>query len=264
MSEFQKHLYMILYPNEALIASELNPSDFGKHYAIGSPKHYVGKVIFAQIDLQFRNPYFDIDTVLAQTSSGEPGVPKKTKFISSYRVLEHINLDAVQKLFLVTVDGHVLELNPEKTYDVPHQEDRIRIYLEICPIHMMVASNLTPPQFARHVTTEVKGKSAPKMFFTQLDLDPVAILESDLLVSPIPNVNPAHLKECILELKNKPEKKTKTISLRSNFENISYSKIRHGFWMAKGDKFLFFRMPSVEELERNHYQWYRSVYKIYV
>ena len=31
MSEFQKHLYLILHPNEALVASQLSPEEFGAH-----------------------------------------------------------------------------------------------------------------------------------------------------------------------------------------------------------------------------------------
>ena len=53
MSEFQKHLYMVLYPNEALIASELSPAEFGMHYAVGSPRHFIGKTVFAEIDIDF-------------------------------------------------------------------------------------------------------------------------------------------------------------------------------------------------------------------
>lgn len=263
MSEFKKHLYLILYPNEALVASELDPEAFGKHYSIGSPKHYVGKVIFAEVDVNYRNDYFNIEEMLSQTVSEVPGEPKKTKFISSYRVLEHIDLNAIQKLYLVTVDGQVLGLDPEKEYKIPHQEDRMRIYMEICPINLMVASNLTPQSFSFHVVKEVMGKSAPKLFFTQLDIDAHALLETELFVSPIPNVNPAHLKACLSELNEKPEKRTKTISLYSNFDNISYAKIRHGYWISDGDSVVFFKMKNPEELERENYSWYRSVYKIY-
>lgn len=263
MAEFTKHLYMILYPNEALVASELDPEAFGKHYSIGSPKHYVGKVIFAEIDLNFRNDYFAIDEMLEQTTSGKPGVPKRTKFISSYRVLEHVDLNAIKKLYLVTVDGQVLGIEPQLEYKVSHKEDRIRVFMEICPINLLVASNLTPPSFAYHVVKEVKGKSAPKLFFTQLDIDVQSLLEAELFVAPIPNVNPSHLKACIQELKDNPKKRTKTISLFSNFDNISYAKIRHGYWISNGEEMLFFKMPSPEELERINYSWYRSVYKIY-
>jgi hypothetical protein len=58
---FQKHLYQILYPNQALIASQLGPQDFARHYLVGSIRHYNGKLVFAEINPDFRNPYFAID-----------------------------------------------------------------------------------------------------------------------------------------------------------------------------------------------------------
>jgi hypothetical protein len=67
MADYQKHLYLILFPNEALVASQLSPEEFGKHYSIGSPRHFMGKVIFAELDISFRDDYFRIDEFLAQT-----------------------------------------------------------------------------------------------------------------------------------------------------------------------------------------------------
>ena len=61
MSEFQKHLYLILHPNEALVASQLSPEEFGSHYSIGSPRHFTGKVIFAEIDINYREEFLRID-----------------------------------------------------------------------------------------------------------------------------------------------------------------------------------------------------------
>ena len=110
MSEFQKHLYLILHPNEALVASQLSPEEFGSHYSIGSPRHFTGKVIFAEVDINYREEFLRIDEYLAQTESGIPGKPKRTKFVKSYRVLEHIDLAALRKLYLVTTDGAVLGL----------------------------------------------------------------------------------------------------------------------------------------------------------
>ncbi len=58
--EYKNRLYLILHPDSALVASQLNPEQFAKHYVAGSSRHYEGKVIFASIDINFRNPYFDI------------------------------------------------------------------------------------------------------------------------------------------------------------------------------------------------------------
>jgi len=264
MSEFQKHLYMVLYPNEALIASELSPAEFGMHYAVGSPRHFMGKTVFAEIDIHFRHDYFHIDQILMESKSEIPGQPKKTKFISSYRVLEHMDLKAIQELFLVTVDGQVLGIKPKAEYDLKHLDDeRIRLYQEICPIHLLVGANLNPPDFGKYVVSEFTSKGAPKLFFTKMDIDVKHILEENIIVSPVTNVNPGHLKDCLQELKDKPDKKTKTISLASSFFNMSYAKIRQGFWIVEEDNFLYFPFPSPEELEEKNYEFYRSVYKVY-
>ena len=142
MSIFEKHLYLILFPNEALVASQLSPEEFGKHYSIGSPRHFTGKVIFAEVDINYRNEYLRINENLTYTESDKPGVPKRTKFVKSYRVLEHIDLSALRSLYLVTTDGAVLGLDrsPE-----PHDYgngDRVRVYQEICPLRLLVASRL--------------------------------------------------------------------------------------------------------------------------
>src|SRR5512142_110847 len=108
MAEYQKHLYLILYPNEALVASQLSPEAFGKHYSVGTPRHFNGKVIFAEIDVNYRDPnnYLRIDEYLGYTKPDTTGgAPKRTTFVKSYRVLEHIDFSSLLKLYLVTTDG---------------------------------------------------------------------------------------------------------------------------------------------------------------
>jgi len=100
--EYKKRLYQILYPNNSLVASQLNPEQFGKHYQVGTSRHYVGKVIFAEVDADFRSDFFNIEEGFADVVPHTDGRPKATKFICSYRVLEHIDLDALKNLYLVT------------------------------------------------------------------------------------------------------------------------------------------------------------------
>ncbi len=265
MTELQKHLYLILYPNEALVGSQLSPGEFGRHYAVGSPKHFSGKVVFAEVDINFRNDYFKIDDYLKNTDSGVPGIPKKTKFIKSYRVMEHIDLDALKNLYLVTVDGYVLELNKSQDFARFHQEKRIRIYQEICPLQVLVASNLGPIRFSEYITAETESKGAPKIFFTQYNIHIEDVLKhkeaKPLPTSPLPNVNPTNLNVALMELAGDSTKRTKTISLNEIFEQISYSKIKHGFWLADSNQAIFYPLPDMHELEEKHYYWWRSVYK---
>lgn len=254
------HLYMIVHPNNALVASQLNPEQFGEHYTIGSAKHHEGKVIFAEVDPEYRDPYFDIENYLKQTVPHSDGTPKKTKYISSYTVLEHVKLSAIKSLYLVTVNGKVLELK-SKPYTVHNEPGMVRLYQEICPLSNLVASTLDQRAFGKYITTGTRSKGSPKIFFTQYDFDIKAFLHTTkhghIKHSPIPDTNLNRMLDYLTELERHPEKKTKTINLISTFSKVSYKVIRHGFWFASPDDFLFFPMPTVAKLERDHYAWWR-------
>jgi hypothetical protein len=261
MSEFKKHLYLILFPNEALVASQLTPEEFGKHYSIGSPRHFSGKVIFVEVDINHRQEYFRIDEYLKETESGIPGRPKRTKFVKSYRVLEHIDLSALQKLYLVTTDGGVLGLDRCELLPIHAYKNRVRLFQEICPLRLLVASSLTPPQFGHYISEETWSKGAPKIFFTQYDIDVDAVVASNAVTAynmgPLPNVNPTNLPTALKELLEDPNMKTKTVSLNPNLDFVSYKIIRHGFWFSDGPNTVFYRMPSMEELHEKHPSWWR-------
>ncbi len=262
MPDLAKHLYMILYPNEALVASQLSPEDFGKHYSVGSARHFQSKVIFAEVDCSYRNEYLRIDEYLKQTESGKPGVPKRTKFVKSYRVLEHIEFDALRKLFLVTPDGATLGLEKgQEPADV--HEGRLHVYQEICPLRLLVVSNLDPHAFGAHITSESWSKGAPKIFFTQYDIDVEAVVHRKEIhafnTGPLPNVNPNNLPAALKELHADPSKKTKTVSLNPNLDVMSYKAIQPGFWFADGVSVAFYRMPTMDELHYKHYSWWRHL-----
>lgn len=263
MSKFQKHLYLILHPNEALVASELSPEAFGAHYSIGSPRHFTGKVIFAEVDINYRHEYLRIDDYLAQTRSGKPGVPKRTKFVKSYRVLEHIDLSALQELYLVTTDGAVLGLDASGEPADSGRKGRVRVYQEICPLRLVVASSLEPQKFGAYITEGTWSKGAPKIFFTQWDIDAEAVVKRKDVVSfsmgPLPNVNPTNLPTALTELAEDPKKKTKTVSLNGSLDLMSYKNIQPGFWFSDGKATRFYRMPTMEELHDKHRAWWRRL-----
>jgi len=106
---------MIVFPINALVASQLEPEDFGMHYAVGSTKHYSGKVIFVEVDINFQHPYFDVEYYLKQTVP-DPVTkrPKRTKFISSYGVIENVPLHVLKNLYLVKANGKVLPLEKQQ------------------------------------------------------------------------------------------------------------------------------------------------------
>ncbi len=261
MPEFEKHLYMILYPNEALVASQLSPEAFGKHYAVGSPRHFQGKVIFAEVDIQYRNEYLRIEDTLRQTEKA--GGPKRTKFVKSYRVLEHVEFSALRKLYLVTTDGVVLGLDKGEDPVSSGGQRRVRVYQEICPLRLLVASPLDPHEFGRYITKETWSKGAPKIFFTQYDIDVEGVAgRNEVLgfgMGPLPNVHPANLPNALRELTADTTKLTKTVSLNPNLDSMSYKAIQPGFWFADEAATAFYRMPTMDELHYKHYSWWRHL-----
>jgi len=262
MSDFAKHLYLILFPNEALVASQLTPEEFGKHYSIGSSRHFTGKVIFVEVDIDFRHEYLRIDDYLKLTESPIPGRPKRTKFVKSYRVLEHVDFTALQKLYLVTTDGAVLGL--EKS--LPEDDEApgpVRVYQEICPLRLLVASSLDAAQFGLFITEETWSRGAPKIFFTKYNIDVEATVRDNAVhaynMGPLPNVNPTNLPTAFKELQEDPTKKTKTVSLNPNLDSVSYKLIKQGFWFTSGKETIFYRMPGIEELREKHSSWWRHL-----
>ncbi|MGE5456881.1 MAG: hypothetical protein ACM3RX_00850 [Methanococcaceae archaeon] len=262
MPDYEKHLYMIVFPINALVASQLEPDKFGEHYTMSSAKHFSGKVIFAQIDPNFRNDYFEIDRYLSLTVPHEDGTPKRTKFISSYKVLEYIDIEAIKDLYLVTTNGKVLPIKPAE-YTAYNEPGRIRIYQEICPLETLVASNKDQREFGKFITTQTKSKGAPKICFTQIDfnLDEFFRLNKnkEIFTIDLPDVNPYRFFDCIMELKANPDKLTKTISLGSLLKDISFKFLRHGFWFVSGEEMKFFPMPSMSDLENKYYYWWKFV-----
>src|SRR5688572_12679260 len=126
---FQNRLYMILFPNTALVGSQLAPDDFGKHFNSASSKYYSGKLIFAEIDPAFRHNYFDLDVTLGKLQPHADGRPKSTKYVSTYRVLEHVDFDAILALYITTSDGATLQLK-QGEYEARHQSGFIRVFAE--------------------------------------------------------------------------------------------------------------------------------------
>ncbi len=260
---YEQHLYAIMWPNHALVASNLGPDDFGKHYTIGSSRYFHGQVVFAEIDSEFRDDYFEIDRYMAEVVPKPDGSPKRTKFISTYRVLEHLELSAFRNLYITSVEGKVLTLK-QAEYKRQHGPGFIRTFQEICPLNAIVLSYMTPPEFGAFITDPHQAKSAPKVLFTQIDLDIeeyLSTLESNPFhSSPIPNVHPQKLRDQILELRGNPGKKIKGISLDSAFGRMSFLSLRSGFWITAADEMLYWPIPDHDALERDHFEWLRSLH----
>lgn len=261
-NQLQPHLYMICYPNSALVLSQLTPDDFGFRYSYGSASFYSGKLIFAEIDINYRNPYFRIDEAIEQLKPHRDGRPKATKYVSSYRVLEHIDIDAIRTIYIANSDGSCYPLPPGE-YIPDDTEHSPRVYAELSPLSMLTLSKYNLLDFGLWFTNPENIISVPRILYLQVELDIDVFLvhfeTNPLLPSPLEGVHPSKLRDAILDLRKRESKPIKGITLDTAFNKESYRKIRHGFMVADQEKQKFFPMPPLAEIERNNYRFYRSM-----
>lgn len=261
-NQYELRLYAILHPSPALVASQMVPERFAQHYLAGSFRHYSGKVVFARLDPTFRDPYFLIDEALEAVQPHEDGRPKATKFISVYRVLEHLDFQKIERLYLSTPEGAVLELQPNDDVQT-REQGRLRIFAEINPVRMLVLTRMNFLEFGDLATNLSVLRSVPALVYTQLEFDAEAFLNdfeiNPMLPSPLPKVHPSKLRDAIIDLKQRPNKPTKGLLLDSSFDSIPYKLVRHGFMFARHNEYRFFRLPSVKEIEKANYKFWKAM-----
>jgi hypothetical protein len=66
-----------------------------------------------------------------------------------------------------------------------------------------------------------------------------------------------HLKECLIQVKNDPQKHTKTVN-RIQSQSFIFRTINNGFFIADSKEVLFYPFPSEKELNSNYYQWWKT------
>ncbi|MCK4751197.1 MAG: hypothetical protein KAT15_29260 [Bacteroidales bacterium] len=248
-----KKFYYLSATPESLVASHLPPVDFGNYLAVGTKKRTRGQAIFFELDPEkIENlPKEHIEKRLVPYKDGEP---KRSLFLSIYRVLENTPLEAIKNLYLVTDDGKVLELKSHSFK--PDERDVIHLYQQFNPISTRVASKLNPPEFINFLTDTTKPVSAPRIFIAELKLNRLST-HPDAPIRDLPYANPDHLRDCISRLMTSPERQTKTV-IRQFKGELSYRTIGEGFFVGDKESYLYYPFPSPEELENQHYSWWRS------
>lgn len=247
------HLYLSLIP-EALIASALPPEEFGVYYTVGYSKKQAGQAMFVELDPDFRNDFFNIDEGLARCVNHEDGRPKKSVYIATYRVLEHIPLDAVSKLYLVTKFGETLAL--DRSSDYPKDATTLYMYQEIAPTSPLVVSSLDPLDFSQFLTDDTSGIYLPAVCFVDLRLGELAKDPEHGPIGDLPYDYIHHLRECLMELQGK-RIHTKMVDRTHNVE-YPYRMINSGIYLGNGQELAYFPLPSREELRSKYYTWWRS------
>lgn len=248
------YLYLSLLP-EALIASMLSPEEFGTYYAVGSVKKSRGQAMFFEVDPTFRDPYFRVDDAYARCVPHEDGSLKASVYISVYRVLEHMDFNALKHLYLTTMDGRTLELSPSN--EIPNSGEQLHLYQEIVPVSPLVVSRLSPMDFIDSIVRNpVPLISVPALVFTELQLGELADDPEMGLMENLPYSNHDHLRQCLSDVKTKYAA-TKMVD-RSSSPNVQYRTIKNGFFVGNKKQLSYFPMPSQEEIRTNNYRWFRS------
>ncbi len=248
------HLYLSLLP-EALIFSQLDPDEFGTYYAVGSQKKSRGPAMFLEIDPSFRHPYFHMEAALERCKPHEDGSPKSSLYVSVYRVLEHMDLDAMQKLYLVTSDGRTLGLSAEDYK--PIEENGLHLYQEIAPVTPLVVSRLDPVNFYDLIVKNPTSLiTVPAIAYTELQLGELATDPIMGISENLPYGNSDHLRQCLADVKTKYVS-TKMVD-RISSPVVQYRTIKNGFFFGNQKALKFFPMLRPEVLRAEHYRWFRS------
>lgn len=238
---------------ESLVASQLPPVEFGNYLAVGTRKRTRGQAVFFELDPD-KLPDLPRDYMNERLVPYKDGDPKHSVYLSIYRVMEKVPMDAIKSLFLVTDDGRVLEIKAGKYK--PDPADQVHLYQQFNPITTRVASKLTPPEFINFLTDPEKLVSTPRLFIVELTLGRLA-MDSYAPIHDLPYPNPDHLRDCLSRLKSSRERLTKTV-IRQYKGELSYRTIRNGFFIGEMENYLYFPFPGTEDLEDKYYYWWRS------
>jgi len=247
------HYYMLCYRFSALVASHLEPEDFGRYMAVGDQKNTKGNVLFFEINPDLRGNYFRLSDIEQRCVPHADGSPKRSKYISIYRVLEHLEIADTGRLYLGTADGRVLGLEPSD-YNATQEDAGPNLYQELSPVSPMVVSVLPPAAFIRFITAKENPMRVPRLLFADLLIDRD---DSGRLAGYLPYADPMHILDCIRELESGSEKMTKTVSRDPHLHGF-FRTIRRGFFLGDADHLRFYRFPERRVLEIEHAKWWRS------
>ena len=248
------YLYFSATP-EALIASNLEPEKFGRYLAVGTQKRSRGQAVFFELDMDLMGDVISKKYIEENCIPRTDGSPKRSLYLSIYRVIEHVPLEALKSLYLTTDDGRVLILDQSEF--INPKGESLHLYQELCPVTPRIASTLNPVDFVGHVCDKNNSISVPKLLCVQLDLGELAYDPVAGSVEDLPYSNIYHLRDCLIGLLQNKSKRTKTV-VRFFNGDVQYRTCKNGFFIGDGEKCIFYPFPSKEELEEKHHSWWRS------
>ncbi len=247
------YLYLSLIP-EALVASMLPPEEFGTYLAVGTMKRSRGDAMYFSLKSDFRSDFFDFARVARSCVPHADGSPKHSVYAGTYRVLEHVPLDALEDLYLTTRDGRVLKLEQAPLpSDFPETHF---VYDEICPVHPLIASRLNPVEFSAFITDPETAIRVPRICFVQLDAEFFIGASQDGSVSHPLGYLPDRMHDCFAEL-DRTDKRSKTVD-RTHQLACGWKHVKNGYFVGDPGGVVYYPFPSPEELARHHHKWHRS------
>lgn len=251
--EENKYLYFLTTP-EALVASMLPPLEFGKYLAVGTKKRSRAPAMYFDLNPGFSSDFFDLSRLETDCVPHSDGRPKHSLYLGIYRVLEHVPPSALNNLYLTTRDGRTL---PIEKSEAPESEDNVyHIYDEICPVQPLVASSLSPQGFIKFITDPDNPLHVPRICFAEMDMAEITENPRNVDLAKVEYSYPEHLQDCLLTLGEKG-KHTKTVD-RLHVGGSWQRRFKNGFFVGDQDEIAFYRFPSNEELNRDHFNWLRS------
>ncbi len=248
------HYYLTIFPIEALIASELTPSQFGTYMATGSKKGSAEQIIFAELIKEFGS-FFDWDYAKKTCVTHSNGDPKHSTYLAIYRVLEHVPLDTIGNIYLVTRDGRSLSISGRKYTGI--KTDEYYIYQELCPVTPVIVSKLKPDDFSAYLTDQKHKISVPKIVFAQLKNVDLTKEHTGNIGGFYDSKKAEHFQNCVDSILGKKEKMNKTLD-RSVLESFSFNSIGSGIFIGDSKDLLAFNLPTVDEIKNIDYDWGRS------
>ena len=107
------YIYLSLIP-ESLVVSMLEPKQFGTYLSVGTKKRAREHAMYFDVTGEVKSNYFQLDKAIKDCKPHPDGEPKHSVYVSTYRALEHIELNSLGSLWLSTRDGRVLEIQKGK------------------------------------------------------------------------------------------------------------------------------------------------------
>ena len=252
-----KYIYLTCNP-EALVASMLPPEGFGMYLSTGTKKRNRGQTIFFEVDLPKIEHLIDMASLNKRCVPKEDGSPKSSVYLSVYRVLETIPLDALKSLYLTTDHGCILQLK-RAAYDKNKEVSKVlHLYQELNPVTPLVASELPPSVFLKRLTDGSIPIVIPKLFFVELKLGELAQNPLYGSAEHLPYQNIGHLRDCLEILRGEYEKHMKTVQRVFSGE-LLYRTIETGFYVGAKDDMAFYPYPTMGQLENINYEFFRAI-----